>query len=244
MSVNRFYAPFHHGLQDLWLDYSETHHLLHVKRVSVGDMIVLFNGLGDECDARIVEVKSGRAKVEIGRIKAISREGDVAIDIAFAIPKGRYSQFLVQKCTELGVQRLIPTHFERSVVRIKAGASDKIEKWKRVVIEASKQSGRNIITEITAVSEFDTVLKRVGDYDLSLVACSQSETNNFKNVLQEHQKIHSIIGFIGPEGGFTTREMHLARDAGCQFVNLGKQILRVETAAIAVSSILSYHYRN
>lgn len=242
MSVNRFYAPFHVGLQDVWLDYSETHHLLHVKRVGYGDMIILFNGLGDECDAKIVEVKRGRAKVEIGRIKAISREGSVAIDVAFAIPKGRYSQFLVQKCTELGVQRLIPTHFERSTVRIKAGCSDKIEKWKRVVIETSKQCGRNIVTEITAVSDFDTILKRVGDYDLSLFACSQSETNNFKNILQEHQKIHNIIGFIGPEGGFTPREMSMARDAGCQFVNLGKQILRVETAAIAISSILAYHY--
>jgi Uncharacterized protein conserved in bacteria len=63
-----------------------------VKRVSVGDMIVLFNGVGDECDAKIVEIKSGRARVEIGTIKAISRERKVGIDIAFAIPKGRYSQ--------------------------------------------------------------------------------------------------------------------------------------------------------
>ncbi|GJQ58407.1 MAG: 16S rRNA (uracil(1498)-N(3))-methyltransferase [Candidatus Scalindua sp. AMX11] len=244
MSINRFYAPFQSDLQDLWLDYSETHHLLHVKRVSVGDIIVLFNGVGDECDAKIVEIKRGRARVEIGTIKAISREGNVGIDIAFAIPKGRHSQFLIQKCTELGVQRLIPIHFERSVVRMKSDCSDKIDKWKRIVIEASKQCGRNVITEITAAVDFEDILKRVGDYDLSLVATSQSEADNLKNILQEHQKVNSIIGFIGPEGGFTTRELSIALDAGCQFVSLGKQILRVETAAIAISSILSYHYLN
>ncbi|MCP5003064.1 MAG: 16S rRNA (uracil(1498)-N(3))-methyltransferase [Planctomycetes bacterium] len=242
MSVNRFYAPFHSGLPDLWLDYSETHHLLHVKRLSVGDTIVLFNGVGEECDAEIVEVKSGRVKVGIGRIKAISREGGVGIDISFAIPKGRYSQFLVQKCTELGVRRLMPTHFERSVVRVKAGCSERIEKWKRVVIEASKQCGRNIITEVTAALDFEHTLEKVGEYDLSLVASSQSETKNLKNVLQVHQKVNNIIGFVGPEGGFTTREIDMARDAGCKFVDLGRQILRVETAAIAMSAILSYQY--
>ncbi|MDR4497605.1 MAG: 16S rRNA (uracil(1498)-N(3))-methyltransferase [Candidatus Scalindua sp.] len=244
MSLNRFYAPFHSGLQDIWLDKAETHHLQHVKRMGIGDMFVLFNGEGEECDAKVIEVKGGRVRVEIGRIKAISRESKVRIDIAFAIPKGRYSQFLVQKCAELGVQRLIPLHYERSAVRIKSGCSDKIEKWKRVVIETSKQCGRNMITEIAAVENFDTLLKRVSDYDLSLFACSQSETNDFKNILKEHQKVNNIIGFVGPEGGFTTNEMRMAKEAGCQFVSLGEQILRVETAAIAISSILAYHYLN
>ncbi len=244
MSANRFYAPFHLGLQDLWLDNSETHHLLHVKRICVGDVIVLFNGLGYECDAKIVEVKGGRARVKIGSIEAISRERNVGIDIAFAIPKGRYAQFLVQKCTELGVQRLIPTHFERSVVRFRGDSSDKVEKWKRVVIETSKQCGRNVITEIRDVVDFDNIVKQVGAYDLSFVASTVSGTNNLKNILQEYPKVNSIICFIGPEGGFTPREMSMARDAGCQIVNLGKQILRVETAAIAISSILSYHYLN
>ena len=83
MSLRRFYAPFHSGLQDLWLDKSETHHLIHVKRMGIGDMLVLFNGEGVECDAKIIEIKGGRVKVKIGRIKAISRESRVRIDNGF-----------------------------------------------------------------------------------------------------------------------------------------------------------------
>ncbi len=244
MSINRFYAPFHASSQDIWLDSSETHHLLHVKRMKIGDMLVLFNGVGNECDAEIVEVKGKKVKVRVGQIKAVSKEGSVKIDIAFAIPKGRYSHFLVQKCTELGVQKLIPLHYERSVVRFATECSEKIEKWKRIALETSKQCGRNMITEINTVMDFSNSLKSVENYDLSLFACSQSDSNNLKNILQEHQKVNSIISFIGPEGGFTSEEIRMAREAGCQFVSLGERILRVETAAIAISTILSYNYLN
>jgi 16S rRNA (uracil1498-N3)-methyltransferase len=118
----------------------------------------------------------------------------------------------------------------------------KIEKWQKVAIEASKQCGRNTITEIGEVVNFDDILKTVDSYDLSLFACSQSDSDNLKNTLQEHPKPNNILSFIGPEGGFTSNEIEMAKKAGCKFVSLGRQILRVETAAIAVSAILSYHY--
>ncbi len=240
--MNRFYVPFHAGLKNLWIDSSESHHIVHVKRLTIGDNIIVFNGMGDESEAEIVEIKDNRVKVEINQKKTISKENTIEMDIAFAIPKGKRSHLLIQKCTELGVHKLIPTNYERSVVKLKDDCSVKIEKWKKIAIEASKQCGRNTITEIGEVVDFDNILKAIESYDLPLFACSQSDSNNLKISLQEHPKVNSIISFIGPEGGFATNEIEMAKRAGCKFVSLGQRILRVETAAIAVSAILSYHY--
>ncbi len=242
MSLSRFCVPFHAGEKDIWIDGSEAHHILHVKRLKIGNMVVLFDGIGDECNAEIIEIRGDKVKVKIGEIKTINKENNVVIDIAFAIPKGRRSHFLIQKCAELGVHKLIPLHYEHSVVRFKIGYSEKIEKWRRISVEASKQCGRNMITEISGVMDFANMLKSVGNYDLSLFACSQFASNNLKNILQEYREVNSIICFIGPEGGFATREIEMAKEAGCKFISLGQQTLRVETATIAISAILSYNY--
>lgn len=240
--MNRFYVPFHAGLKNLWIDSSESHHIIHVKRLKIGDSIIVFNGTGDEFEAEIEDIEDSRVNVRINQQKTISKENIVEIDIAFAIPKGKRSHLLIQKCTELGVHKLIPINFARSVVKLKDDCSVKIEKWQKIAIEASKQCGRNTITEIGNVVDFDNILNTSDSYDLPLFACSQSDSDNLKNTLQEHPKPNNILSFIGPEGGFTTNEIEMAKRAGCKFVSLGSQILRVETAAIAVSAILSYHY--
>ena len=240
--MNRFYVPFHAGLKNLWIDSSESHHIIHVKRLKIGDSIIVFNGTGDEFEAKIEDIEDNRVNVRINQQKTISKENIVEINVAFAIPKGKRSHLLVQKCTELGVHKLIPINYARSVVKLKDDCSVKIEKWQKIAIEASKQCGRNTITEIGNIVDFDNILNTSDSYDLPLFACSQSDSDNLKNTLQEHPKPNNILSFIGPEGGFTTNEIEMAKRAGCKFVSLGSQILRVETAAIAVSAILSYHY--
>lgn len=85
--MNRFYVPFHVGLRNVWIDNSESHHMVHVKRLKPGDNIVLFNGMGDECSAEIVEISGSKVKVELSQSKTISKENKVGIDLAFAIPK-------------------------------------------------------------------------------------------------------------------------------------------------------------
>ena len=240
--MNRFYVPFHAGLKNLWIDSSESHHIIHVKRLKIGDSIIVFNGTGDEFEAEIEDIEDNRVNVRINQQKTISKENIVEIDIAFAIPKGKRSHLLIQKCTELGVHKLIPINYARSVVKLKDDCSVKIEKWQKIAIEASKQCGRNTITEIGNVVDFDNILNTSDSYDLPLFACSQSDSDNLKNTLQEHPKPNNILSFIGPEGGFTSHEIEMAKRAGCKSVSLGSQILRIETAAIAVSAILSYHY--
>ena len=240
--MNRFYVPFQAGLKSIWIDSSESHHIIHVKRLKTGDNIVLFNGMGIECNAEIVEINGNKVRVEANQYKTVNKENRVGVDIAFAVPKGKRSHFLIQKCTELGIRKLIPTNYAQSVVKLKAESSEKIEKWRKIAIEAAKQCGRNTITEIGDVVNFGDIIDNLDNYDLPLFACNQPDSNNLKNTLQEHLKVNNIVCFIGPEGGFTSNEIEMAKNAGCEFVSLGQRTLRVETAAIAVSAILSYHY--
>jgi len=242
LSMNRFYVPFQAGLKSIWIDSSESHHIIHVKRLKAGDNIVLFNGMGIECNAEIVEINGNKVRVEVNQYKTVNKENRVGVDIAFAVPKGKRSHFLIQKCTELGIRKLIPTNYAQSVVKLKAESSEKIEKWRKIAIEAAKQCGRNTITEIGDVVNFGDIIDNLDNYDLPLFACNQPDSNNLKNTLQEHLKVNNIVCFIGPEGGFTSNEIEMAKNAGCEFVSLGQRTLRVETAAIAVSAILSYHY--
>ena len=130
------------------------------------------------------------------------------------------------------------------MVKLKAESSEKIEKWRKIAIEAAKQCGRNTITEIGDVADFCNIIENLNSYDLPLFACNQPDSNNLKITLQEHLKPNNIISFIGPEGGFASNEIEMAKNTGCELVSLGQRTLRVETAAIAVSAILSYHYSN
>ena len=148
----------------------------------------MFNGTGDEFEAEIEDIEDSRVKVRINQQRTISKENIVETDIAFAIPKGKRSHLLIQKCTELGVHKLIPINYARSVVKLKNDCSAKIEKWQKIAIEASKQCGRNTITEVGNVVDFDNILNTADSYDLSLFACSQSDSDNLKNTLQRTHK--------------------------------------------------------
>jgi 16S rRNA (uracil1498-N3)-methyltransferase len=216
--------------------------MTNVMRLGVGDGVCLFNGMGDECTGRIAEIINGKIRVEIESVESVGKETPIDITIAFSIPKGKRSDFLVQKCAELGVKRLIPLQSERSVVRLHDREEAKITKWRKVVIEASKQCGRNTVTEITNMLTFNKLLETTGSYGPALVASPFPEAPFLKEVLKNHSEVKDILCLIGPEGGFSDVEMEKAENAGCLPVGLGTQTLRVETAAIAISAMLMYAY--
>lgn len=242
MHQDRFYIPYIPATPEIWLNGKEAHHILHVKRAKVGNKITLFDGKGLEYIANITEISCDKLRVSIEQSKTVDREAHVDITIAFSVPKGKLVNFLIQKCAELGVKTLIPLHCDRSVVDIRSKSDEKVEKWNKIVIEASKQCKRNYITKIENVMLFDGLINTVCNYDLSLIACTESHAKTLKSALNEHLSKKIIICIIGPEGGFTGRELEMAEKAGCVPINLGPSTLRIETAAIAISSMLLYAY--
>jgi 16S rRNA (uracil1498-N3)-methyltransferase len=242
MHQDRFYIPYTPITHEIWLNGKEAHHILHVKRARQGSKITLFDGKGFEYRAHVTEIAHDKLKVFIEQSSAVDREPPVDITVAFSIPKGKLVTFLVQKCAELGVKNLIPLHCKRSVVDIRGKDGEKIERWNRVAIEASKQCKRNFITKIENVMSMDDLLKTVYNYDLSLIACTEPHAKTLKSLLMEHPSVKRIVCLIGPEGGFTPSEIVMAEKAGCIPISMGHSILRIETAAIAISSMLFYAY--
>lgn len=238
----RFYVPSITTLGEIWVNGDEAHHMLHVKRVRPGERVCLFDGAGKEAIGKVVEALRDRARIEIEELEVVDREARIDITLAFSIPKGKRSELLVQKCSELGVKRLIPLECQRSVVKLRPGSGEKVEKWKRVALEASKQCGRTYITEILEVLPFSKLLDTAGSYDLSILASTGPGVSTLKKTIRDKTEVRSILCIVGPEGGFTQEEEERAKLAGCKRVSLGPSILRIETAAMALVSMLLYAY--
>lgn len=216
--------------------------MLHVKRVRLGEKLLMFDGKGREAVGRVVEAQRDRARVAIEGVDEVNREARVAITLAFSIPKGKRSEFLVQKCCELGVRKLIPLKCERSVVKLAPKGSHKVEKWRSVAVEASKQCGRTYITEIAEALSLPELADTVDAYRPKFLASAGPGALVLSEAVRDNADPRNILCIIGPEGGFSKKEMDIAAQAGCIPVNLGPSVLRIETAAVALVSMLLYAY--
>ncbi len=214
---------------------AEAHHLLHVMRAKIGDRVVVFDGTGREFTAEVTASTRRTIQLDLLDCHQIDRESLVALTLAVALPKGDRQRWLVEKCVELGVQRLVPLQTERTVAVLHSGGAERL---RRFVIEASKQCGRNRLMEIApTVSWYDCIADTStpirwfadpsGDTSIHQRAESMSPTDPV-----------SVVVAVGPEGGLTDSERTIAGDAGWQSIHLGERILRIETAAIAVAARL------
>ncbi len=213
---------------------SEAHHLAHVMRAAVGDEIVVFDGGGSEYRARVAGI--GRSEIELTILSRadVDREAAARVTLGVALPKGERQRWLVEKAVELGVARLVPLMTERGVARESAAA---VERLRRAVVEASKQCGRNRLMEIGAPESLNDFLNANAGAALRLIA--EPGAPDVAEVVAEFSGrgvARPLVALVvGPEGGFTAAEVELALAAGWQAVGLGKRILRVETAALALA---------
>jgi 16S rRNA (uracil1498-N3)-methyltransferase len=223
------------------LDGPEAHHLLHVMRGAVGDSVTLFDDSGAEFVAIVESVGRSQVEVRVSERRDIDRELLVQIVLGVALPKGDRQKWLVEKLTELGVTTLVPLMTDRGVAQPTASA---LERLQRSVIEAAKQCGRNRLMKINepqSWSDWISTPPIAGELrspeELRLVAHPGGESlHRFLSNKPLHVKIA-----VGPEGGFTDTEVEAAADIGWQTVDLGPRILRVETAAIALTAVFALH---
>ena len=222
--MDRFYAPdlLHPG--DYQLTGSEAHHLAAVRRIGVGEKITLFNGDGQDYPAEVLSVSKKTVHLLVAEPVPTNRERQHPLWIASALPKGDRLDFLVEKLTELGVTRFIPLVTERSVVRPKA---DAVEKYARMVIEASKQCGRAVLMAVEPPTSWEKFAART-DLPAKRLILHPSGT---REALQTDRP---AVFAVGPEGGFTEQE---AATPGWTPASLGPTILRIETAAIAAACL-------
>jgi 16S rRNA (uracil1498-N3)-methyltransferase len=228
---DRFYSSQPLAIGTARLDGPEAHHLLHVLRAKAGQRVVLFDGSGAEFDATVQRCERTTVYLRVEERSVVDREAAIRVTLGVAMPKGERQRWVVEKATELGVARLVALMTERGVAQ---PAGSALERFRRAVVESSKQSGRNRLMEIGEPQSFDDFCKSAASSDLRLLAHPSGIA--LQNILEttESQDLRTAWIGVGPEGGFSDVEVARATALGWRAVDLGRRILRVETAAIAL----------
>jgi len=235
----------------LTLTGEDAKHMLTVLRFQVGDVFLAFDGTGFEYEAEVTSISKNSISGKV--IKAYQPETEPLKRVVLfqGLPKTDKMDWIVQKAVELGVREIIPMSTQYSVMRIdEKGLEGKLERWNRIAREACKQSGRVMVPAVRAPLTYQEAVKLWSDSvknkpedEAMTVYCYENEGKKclkdlFKCYNIDHVNAAGI--FIGPEGGFSENETMLAKAAGFSPVSLGKRILRTETAAIAVLSVVMH----
>ena len=208
-----------------------------VLRLKLEQEIILFNNDGHDYHAKIVELGRREALVVVTNKVKNQTEANLIITLMISLISNDKLELVIQKAVELGVQKIIPVITEKTQ-RIKAEReASKLEHWRKIIIAASEQCGRAKLATVSEIKEFATVI----DEDKSEINYILSP-HHAASKLAKVNNPQSISLLIGPEGGFTESEIRLANEAGFHNLNLGKRILRAETAAITAISLLHCHF--
>jgi 16S rRNA (uracil1498-N3)-methyltransferase len=224
----------------------QARHLALVLRAQPGDTVTILDGSGHKYNCTILSVHKKEVTVEVTSKGPYSVESPVLITLAQGIPKGDKMDLIIQKSTELGVRKIIPLITERSQVR----HTDKVERWQKIALSTSQQSGRDKIPDIDGPEDFKEFLEHfhpplekgdnVGFTNKGIIFSEELKDRNLKKVLRGFKDIKNFTLLIGPEGGFSREEVASAVEKGFIEASLGPRILRTETAPIAAISIIQY----
>ncbi len=219
-------------------------YLTRVLRLAVDDTVTLFDGKSVEATARITRVGPRALELKIEERHAVAAIDRPAVTVIQALAKGDKLDLVVQKATELGAARIIPVTTTRAIARLDANTLRTLSRrarWQKIAREAARQSGRLDVPEVEGVTSFATAVAASPKDALKLMLWEGARQTTLRSVLPPVDKTpQQIVIAIGPEGGFTVEEVDTARHAGFTPVGLGPRILRTETAALVVLSILGY----
>lgn len=221
-------------------DRSLIHHIKDVLRAKINRRIVVCDDSGNEYDSVIEKLSSQNMLLKIVKAKKFLPAGKIRITAACALPKRAKFDDIVDKLTQLGVDKIIPMQTQRVTLNLdRHKQALRLGRWQKIALNASGQSQRNRLPVVTAVMPVKQVLEQSAEFDLKLIPALTGERKTLKQVLSV-LKPRNILFLIGPEGDFTPEELSGAVRLGFIPITLGEGVLRVETAAVAVMSILDY----
>ncbi len=220
----------------------QARYLKTVLRMKEGDPLLIFNGTGWEYKAVIRRQTADGMELEITGRRALPA-AEIHVTLCQAVPKAEKMDGIIRHATELGAERIVPFLAERSVPRWRPEQLPrKRERWQKIAVEASRQCGRPDIPEIGEIVTFERMLRDVPESGLRLIPWEEETKTGIREILRDPARsgMKEFVLVIGPEGGFSAGEIELARQAGFLSVSLGKRVLRVETASLAILAIIQY----
>jgi 16S rRNA (uracil1498-N3)-methyltransferase len=242
MTRRRFFAPsgaFNFENQTVLLTAEEARHLRDALRLNRGDVVFVFNGTGSEY--RCVVSHAGRDTIGLdlqSEVEPARPESQLKLTLAVALLKGEKFDLVVQKATELGVFKVIPVLTSHADIQLRneSDANKRVMRWQRIALEATKQSGRAVVPEVTQAIAIGSLLEQE-DLGRRLMF-SERDGKSLNEVVDKQSVGETMTALIGSEGGWADEEIEAASVGGWGVVTLGGRILRAETAAIAVTAIL------
>lgn len=213
-----------------------------VLRLRQGEPLTLVTPGGMQCDCEVSDITADSVSVKVINKKPCQNEPDVFVTLYQALPKGDKMDYIVQKCVELGVSRIVPMLTVRCVSRPdEKSLKKKIARWQKIALQAAMQSRRGVIPEVCPCVPFQRAAEMTKSNDVTVFFYEQGG-DPVKKILTD--KPRSVGMFIGSEGGFEEAEAQAVLKNGGRAATLGKRILRAETAPLAALSVIMYQTDN
>jgi 16S rRNA (uracil1498-N3)-methyltransferase len=245
--MKRFHAPPENFTENsdntkAVLGLEETRHLRDVLRLREGEKVRVFSGAGSEFLCEIEKIEKLRTVLRVlHKVSDFIAEPDLNLMLAVALLKGEKFDLIVQKASELGVSRIVPVQTKRADIKLKdaTDAEKKLERWRRIALEAAKQCGRTTLLQIESPVLFETFIENCKG--TRILFAERDGDDNFKS-FSAREDISEITAVVGSEGGWETAEIEAARVQGFHIITLGGRILRAETAAIVAAALLQNRF--
>lgn len=229
------------------LSPEESHHAVDVLRLKKGDAVDLFDGRGNRSAGKVVGIKEGSVSVRLERGAELSGKPSAPpaeVTLAVSVIKPERMEYLIQKAAELAASTIIPVLSERSVVKLSEERWEaKVKRWRKIALESCKQCGQPRVPDVSEPLKLKDVLADPARYDKILIPTLEVRGDILGKTLGLSQAGGRILVLIGPEGDFTAKEVELAVSRGALPVSLGPLVLRSETAALYLLSVLNFYYR-
>lgn len=224
------------------IDSEDYNHIVNVLRMKKGDKILVTNKNSQKTyNCEIKEINADKVICNIIDEENKNIEMNVQVDIFQGLPKSDKMEYIIQKCVELGVHKIVPVNMKYCVAKIKDEEKKNI-RWNKISEVAAKQSKRNSIPKVENSINMTQLYDEIKKYDLVIVAYENEDNITLKDILKSEENPKNIAIIIGPEGGISFDEVENLTKSGAKKASLGNRILRTETAPIAVLSMIVYEY--
>ena len=226
----------------VFINGQEARHISRVLRMCQGDRLVLMDALGRRFQAVIQNAGTHGVVAEIESELPPPPKSPVRITICQSLLKSGNMDLIIQKTSELGVDRICPFISARTVAALdEKKGSHRMKHWQKIARSSTGQAGRVIPAEIDIFRNFGSLINRLKHEEACKAILWEEESSiGLKGLLTSYERVDSFIGIIGPEGGFEEKEIDAAKKAGFVPISLGQRILRSETASIALAAIVQY----
>ncbi len=228
-------------LAEVVIQGQDARHITRVLRLQVGDKLIL---VAPDGSTGIGEITNLGDEVTLQLIETIIEEKEAPVNVYLAqgLPKSDKMDYIVQKAVELGVRGVYPMAAEHCVVQYdQAKQKTRRERWQKIAVEAAKQCGRAVVPVVEPVASLASILASVDPETIVLMLYEGQAAQGLKQALAERPG-KSYLLLIGPEGGFSAKEVALCENHGVMVVTMGPRILRTETAALAGVAVVMYEY--